>query len=266
MDKDQEDKRLLEFLSLLRSGKFAAARELLPTPDVTDPPCWHLARLDLERLESTHPEAEATEAKPSVRRRSILASIRPLEAGFMGHWIVMMTGFLPLVVGVLALEYPPLWFGIVLSLFGLGEVWLGRKVLEGWRWVPRVLWIHALILAAICGLGFLALLLGGENTWLEVGARRGVILPYGLAAFFAAEFLTLHFLGQGNVKSFYGMCRRKSDYQIADESTLNPLKVDWSRADDIGIGGTFQLPQPGPQDPHARLAGSADPAAGIARC
>jgi hypothetical protein len=256
LDKDQEDKKLTEFLSLLRAGKFTAARELLPSPDVTDPPCWHLARLDLERLEVTYPEAEATESKPSARRRNILASIRPLEAGFMGHWIVMMTGFLPLVVGVLALEYPPLWFGIVLSLFGLGEVWLGRKVLEGWRWVPKVLWIHALILATICGLGFLALLFGGENTWLEVGARRGVILPYGLAAFFAAEFLTLRFLGQGNIKSFYGECRCKSDYQIADETALNPLKWFGAILMILALGALFNFLN---LDPKTRMLAAQDP-------
>jgi hypothetical protein len=256
LDKDQEDKNLAEFIRLMRAGRFAAARELLPSPDVSDPPCWHLSRLDLERLEVAHPEADKTEGKPSARRRNILAGVRPLEAGFMGHWTVMMTGFLPLVVGVLALEYPPLWFGIVLSLFGLGEVWLGRKVLEGWRWIPKVLWIHALVLSVILGLGFLALLFGGENTWLEVGARRGVILPYGLASFFAAEFLTMHFLGQGNLKSFYGACRRKSDYQIAEESKLEPLKWFGALLMILALGALANFLN---LDPKTRMMASTDP-------
>jgi len=209
------DEKFTLFNKYLRRGQFHAARQLLPSGEEAQAEKWLLAAHDLERLE----------ASPSALRRGwILASLRPLEVGFTGRWISFMAGFLPLVVGVLALEYPPLWFGILLSLIGIANVWFGRRILEGRMWVLKILPFHAILFAVLPALILLWMLGGGEGSWMEVGGARAVVVAYGLFAYLVSQLLILRFMRCGNFRAYFGQPRHKADYQIASETKLKPLQ------------------------------------------
>lgn len=207
----------LRFQKSLRLGKYELAWEILIKAEAEEASeAWTLARLDLERLEAASCDIP--------RRWASLTPIRPLEVGFAGHWIMLFTGFLPLVTGVLALEYPPLWFGVVLSLIGLLGVWFGKRVLEGRIWILKMLAPYCVAYASLSILGIFLILFGGESFWTEVGTQRGILLPYMLLIQFAAHVLILSFVRRNTFRSFFGEARRKADYAFKAESNMNTVK------------------------------------------